>query len=195
MSNLIRPACVLFLLLSAVMGVLYPYAVFGVGQTVFATQANGSLIRQNGTVVGSALIGQSFAGPAVFWSRPSATGPMPNNPQASGGSNLGPRNPALADTVKARIEVVRAAHPEQTGPVPLDLVTASASGLDPHISPAAARYQASRVAEARNLPVEQVQRMIDAHTESPSLMLLGDARVNVLALNFALQARAPLRPQ
>jgi K+-transporting ATPase ATPase C chain len=186
MRSLLRPALVLFALLSLITGILYPAVVFGIAQGLFPEQANGSLIRRGNTVVGSALIGQSFSGPDVFWSRPSATGPQPNNALASSGSNLGPRNPALAEAAKGRIEAVRAAHPDQTGPVPLDLVTASASGLDPHISPAAAQYQAQRVATARKLPLAEVQRLIAVHTEAPDWGLFGEPRVNVLRLNLAL---------
>ena len=154
----------------------------------FPHQANGSLITQGGKAVGSELIGQSFTEPGHFWGRPSATAPMPYNASASGGSNLGPTNPALTDAVKARIEALRAADPGNTRPVPVDLVTASASGLDPHISPAAAAYQAERVARARSLPVAQVQALVQLHTENPWLGLLGEPRVNVLALNLALDA-------
>ena len=145
-----------------------------------------SLITQGGKAVGSELIGQSFTGPGHFWGRPSATAPMPYNAAASGGSNLGPTNPALDEAVKARIDALRAADPGNTQPVPVDLVTASASGLDPHISPAAAAYQTERVARARGLPVAQVQALVLRHTDNPWLGLLGEPRVNVLALNLAL---------
>lgn len=185
-GGLMRPAFTLFVVLSIVTGLLYPLAVTGVAQTAFPHQANGSLITQGGKTVGSELIGQSFTEPGHFWGRPSATAPMPYNASASGGSNLGPTNPALTDAVKARIEALRAADPGNTHPVPVDLVTASASGLDPHISPAAADYQAARVAKARGLPLTQVQRVVQQHTESPWLGLLGEPRVNVLALNMAL---------
>ena len=187
-SSILRPALTLFVMLSLVTGLLYPLAVTGVAQTAFTHQANGSLITQAGKAVGSELIGQSFTEPGHFWGRPSATAPMPYNASASGGSNLGPTNPALADAVKARIEALRAADPANTRPVPVDLVTASASGLDPHISPAAADYQAARVAKARGLPLAQVQALVQQHTESPWLGLLGEPRVNVLALNLALDA-------
>ena len=184
--SIVRPALILFVILSVVTGLLYPLAVTGVAQAVFSHQANGSLITQNGKVVGSELIGQSFTAPGHFWGRPSATAPMPYNAAASGGSNQGPTNPALVDAVKARIESLRAADPGNTRAVPVDLVTASASGLDPHISPAAADYQAARVAKARGLPLAQVQALVQQHTEAPWLGLLGEPRVNVLALYLAL---------
>ena len=187
-SGLLRPALTLFAALSLITGLLYPLLVTGVAQTAFPHQANGSLITQGGKTVGSELIGQSFTEPGHFWGRPSTTAPMPYNASASGGSNLGPTNPALADAVKARIEALRAADPGNTRPVPVDLVTASASGLDPQISPAAADYQAARVAKARGLPLAQVQALVQQHTESPWLGLLGEPRVNVLALNLALEA-------
>ncbi len=186
---LLRPTLVLFVLLSLVTGVLYPLAVTGVAQSVFPHEVAGSLIRDRaGHAVGSVLIGQNFTGPGHFWGRPSATAPMPYNAGASGGSNLGPANPALAEAVKARIEALRAADPGNTAPVPVDLVTASASGLDPHISVAAARYQAPRVARARGLPLERVEALVRSHTEAPLLPWLGEAGVNVLALNLALDA-------
>ena len=187
-GSLLRPALTLFVVLSIVTGLLYPLAVTGVAQAVLPNQANGSLITQGGKPVGSELIGQSFSEPGHFWGRPSATAPMPYNAAASGGSNLGPTNPALAEAVKARIAALRAADPGNTQPVPVDLVTASASGLDPHISPAAAAYQAPRVARARGLPLAQVQTLVQQHTESPWLGWLGEPRVNVLALNLALDS-------
>ena len=189
-TSIVRPALILFVILSVVTGLLYPLAVTGVAQAVFSHQANGSLITQNGKVVGSELIGQSFTAPGHFWGRPSTTVPMPYNAAASGGSNQGPTNPALVDAVQARIKALRAADPDNTRAVPVDLVTASASGLDPHISPAAADYQAARVAKARGLPLAQVQALVQQHTEAPWLGLLGEPRVNVLALNLALN-RAP----
>ena len=185
-TSIVRPALILFVILSVVTGLLYPLAVTGVAQAVFSHQANGSLITQNGKVVGSELIGQSFTAPGHFWGRPSATAPMPYNAAASGGSNQGPTNPALVDAVKARIESLRAADPGNTRAVPVDLVTASASGLDPHISPAAADYQTARVAKARGLPLAQVQTLVQQHTEAQWLGLLGEPRVNVLALYLAL---------
>lgn len=187
-GSLVRPAVTLFVVLSLITGLLYPLAVTGVAQTAFPHQANGSLITRDGKAVGSELIGQSFTQPGHFWGRPSATAPMPYNAAASGGSNLGPTNPALTEAVKARTEALRAADPGNTRPVPVDLVTASASGLDPHISPAAAAYQAERVARARSLPVAQVQALVLQHTDTPWLGLLGAPRVNVLALNLALDA-------
>lgn len=187
-GSLLRPAVTLFVALSLVTGLLYPLAVTGVAQAVFPHQANGSLVTQGSKPVGSELIGQSFTQPGHFWGRPSATAPMPYNAAASGGSNLGPTNPALTEAVKARVEALRAADPGNARPVPVDLVTASASGLDPHISPAAADYQAARVAKARGLPLEQVQALVRQHTESPWLGWLGEPRVNVLALNLALES-------
>jgi len=193
-SGLLRPAVTLFIVLSVVTGLLYPLVVTRVAQTAFPHQANGSLITHGGKVVGSELIGQSFTTPGYFWGRPSATGPMAYNAAASGGSNLGPTNPALVDAVKARIEELRAADPGNTRPVPVDLVTASASGLDPHISPAAAEFQAGRVAQARGLPLSQVQALVQQNTEGPFLGLMGESRVNVLALNLALDVAKPASP-
>jgi potassium-transporting ATPase KdpC subunit len=184
MKTLIRPALVLFAALTVVTGVVYPLAVTGIAQLAFPSQANGSLIERDGKVVGSALIGQSFSDPRHFWSRPSATAPAAYNASASGGSNLGPLNPALVDAVKARIAALRA----NTAPVPIDLVTASASGLDPHISRAAADYQAARVARVRNLPLAQVHQLVEQYTQRPWLFL-GEPVVNVLQLNLALDAR------
>lgn len=189
-SPMLRPALVLFLVLSLLTGLLYPLLVTGVAQAAFPHQANGSLIQRNGQAVGSELIGQSFSQPGHFWSRPSATGPMAYNGGASSGSNLGPSNPALAEAVQARIGALRAADPGNTAPVPVDLVTASASGLDPHISLAAARYQVARVARVRGLPAEQVNALVDQHTEGAWLGFMGEARVNVLPLNLALDAQA-----
>jgi K+-transporting ATPase ATPase C chain len=186
MLKLLRPALVLFALLSVLTGLLYPLAVTGAAQALFPAQAEGSLVLRGGKPVGSSLIGQNFSDPAHFWGRPSATTPMPYNAAASGGSNQGPLNPALADAVKSRVEALRAADPGNMQPVPVDLVTASASGLDPHISPAAARYQAARVARLRKLPPDRVEQLIEHHTEGPWLGLLGEPRVNVLALNLAL---------
>ena len=189
MTNILRPALVLFVLLSALTGIVYPLAVTGVAQAVFPAQAAGRLVMRDGVAVGSTLIGQNFSDPKHFWGRPSATAPMPYNGGASGGANQGPLNPALADAVKGRIEALRAADPGNTAPVPVDLVTASASGLDPDISPAAAHYQAARVARLRNLPIGQVEQLIDDHTDAPLWGLLGGVRVNVLALNLALDAQ------
>jgi K+-transporting ATPase ATPase C chain len=189
-SPVLRPALVLFAMLSLVTGLLYPLLVTGVAQAVFPHQANGSLIQRDGKAVGSELIGQPFSQPGHFWSRPSATGPMAYNAAASGGSNLGPSHPALTEAVQARIAALRAVDPGNTALVPVDLVTASASGLDPHISLAAARYQVARVTRVRGLPAEQVNTLVDQHTEGAWLGFMGEARVNVLALNLALDAQA-----
>jgi K+-transporting ATPase ATPase C chain len=189
-EGLLRPAIFLFVVLSLVTGLFYPLVVTGIAQTAFPDAAGGSLIVRNGQAVGSALIGQSFTDPKHFWGRPSATGPMSHNAEASSGSNLGPMNPALVDAVKARIDALRSSDPGNTAAVPVDLVTASASGLDPHISRAAADYQVKRVATARGLPVSEVQGLVDAHTEWPWLGFLGEARVHVLALNLALDAHS-----
>ncbi|MFZ3140578.1 potassium-transporting ATPase subunit KdpC [Polaromonas sp.] len=192
MKNILRPAGVLFLALALLTGVAYPLAVTGAAQLLFPAQAGGSLILRDGKPVGSSLIGQNFSDPGHFWSRPSATGPMPYNASASSGSNQGPLNPALVDAVKGRIEALHAADPGNAAPVPVDLVTASASGLDPHISPAAARYQSARVARVRHLPLEKVQQLVAQETEAPWLGLLGEARVHVLKLNLALDALTPV---
>lgn len=186
MSSIVRPAVTLFAVLTIATGLAYPALVAGAAKVVYPHQAAGSLIERGNDTVGSSLIGQNFSGPTYFWSRPSATGPMPNNPTASSGSNLGPTNPALADAVKGRIDAVRAAHPDQKGAVPAELVTASASGLDPHISPAAAYYQVNRVAKARGLSPEVVGRLIGDHVEGAQWRLFGEPRVNVLELNLAL---------
>lgn len=191
MTSLFRPALTLFVLLALITGLAYPLAVTGVAQLVFPAQANGSLVKVNGVVVGSALIGQSFSQPGHFWSRPSATAPEAYNAAASSGSNLGPSNPALQEAVAARIAALRAADPGNTSPVPVDLVTASASGLDPHISRAAADYQLSRVARARGLAPARVHALLEQHTEGTVLGFLGEPRVNVLQLNLALDALAP----
>ncbi len=191
MKNTLRPALVLFGLLSILTGLVYPFAVTGAAQALFPAQAAGSLVLRDGKPVGSALIGQSFSEPKHFWGRPSATSPMPYNASASSGSNQGPLNPALTDAVKGRIKALRAADPGNTAPVPVDLVTASASGLDPHISPAAAHYQVARVARERQLPAERVQAVVDGLVEKPLLGVLGEAQVNVLRLNLALDAATP----
>ncbi|HUI59217.1 MAG TPA: potassium-transporting ATPase subunit KdpC [Steroidobacteraceae bacterium] len=187
MTTLLRPALVLFLLLTVLTGLIYPAAVTGLAQLLFRDQANGSLVMAGGQAVGSAVIGQSFSDPKYFWSRPSATSPQPYNGLASGGSNLGPLNPALTDAVKSRIDALRAADPAQAqSPVPVDLVTASASGLDPDISVAAALYQADRVARARSLQPAAVRALIAAHTRGRLLGFMGEPRLNVLELNLAL---------
>jgi K+-transporting ATPase ATPase C chain len=185
----LRPAILLTLVLIVLTGLAYPLVVTGVAQILFPRQANGSLILKEGKVVGSSLIGQPFDDSRYFWSRPSATSPFPYNAAASSGSNLGPTNPALADLVKARVEALRAADPGNTAPVPVDLVTASGSGLDPHISPAAAFYQVRRVARARALGEEAVRGLVERHIEGRQFGFLGEPRVNVLALNHALDAR------
>ena len=190
MQSILRPALALFAALTLACGVLYPLLVTGVAQAAFPVQANGSLVEQDGQVVGSRLIGQSFSAPGYFWGRPSATAPMANNGGGSSGSNQGPLNPALQEAVKGRIAALRALDPGSTAPVPVDLVTSSASGLDPEISVAAARYQTARVARARQLPAQQVGALVEAHTERPFLGLFGAARVNVLALNMALDAES-----
>ena len=191
-EGLLRPAVALFIVLSLITGLAYPLLTTSIAQAVFPGQANGSLIRDGkGRIVGSSLIGQAFADPGHFWGRPSATTPMPYNAGSSGGSNLGPSNPALQETVKARIEALRAADPGNAAPVPVDLVTASGSGLDPEISRAAADYQAARVARARGLPEAQVRSLVEQHTLHPWLGFLGEPRVNVLELNLALDALAP----
>jgi K+-transporting ATPase ATPase C chain len=190
MASTLRPALVVFGALTLLCGVLYPAAVTGIGRVAFSHQVDGSLVDAGGKTVGSSLIGQPFAQPGHFWGRPSATTPMPYNAAGSGGSNQGPTNPALLDAVKERIAALRAADPGNRAPVPVDLVTASASGLDPEISVAAAEYQAARVAAARGLPVAQVRALIDRHRQEPVLGFLGEARVNVLALNLALDGKA-----
>ena len=184
----LRPALVLFLLLTVLTGLLYPLLVTGLAQLLFPHQAAGSVLTRDGHMVGSRLIGQSFSDPRYFWSRPSATTPQPYNGTASTGSNLGPLNPALLDAVRTRIAALHAADPDNHSPVPVDLVTASGSGLDPEVSVAAASYQAARVARARGLAPERVQALIAQHTEGRLLGVLGEPRVNVLELNLALDA-------
>jgi potassium-transporting ATPase KdpC subunit len=191
MNTFLRPALVLFIALSLLCGVAYPLVVTGLGQALFPAQAAGSLIVKDGKAVGSTLIGQSFSDPKHFWGRPSATGPMPYNAQASSGSNQGPLNPALTDAVKVRIAALREADPANTAAVPVDLVTASASGLDPHISVAAARFQAPRVARLRGVPLAQVEALVEQHTEGRWLGFLGEPRVAVLPLNLALDSAKP----
>lgn len=185
-AGLLRPALVVFVALSIVTGLLYPGVVTGIARTVFPHEAAGSLIERDGKTVGSELIGQPFSEPKYFWGRLSATAPMPYNAAASVGSNLGPSNAALTDAARARIDALREADPDNKAPVPVDLVTASASGLDPHISPAAATYQAARVARVRNLPLDKVEALIAANTEGPGLGVFGEPGVNVLKLNLAL---------
>jgi K+-transporting ATPase ATPase C chain len=182
----LKPAVLMLVLLTALAGAIYPALITGLAQALFPKQANGSLVEQDGKVVGSELIGQPFSDPKYFWPRPSATGPVPYNAGASSGSNQGPLNPALEDAVKARIAALKTADPGNTAPIPVDLVTASGSGLDPHISPAAAEYQVMRVARIRGLAHKEVRRLVAAHTESRQLGGLGEPRVNVLTLNLAL---------
>lgn len=189
MGRIIRNALAMLVLMTAITGIAYPLAVTGLAQLLFPAQANGSLIGKEGKPVGSTLIGQSFTDPAYFWGRPSATTPQPNNGASSSGSNLGPSNPALAEAARQRIAALRAADPGNTAPVPVDLVTASGSGLDPDISPAAAAYQVPRVARARGLSQSQVQAMVAMATTGRQLGVLGEPRVNVLKLNLALDGR------
>jgi K+-transporting ATPase ATPase C chain len=184
-----RAAIVSLAMLTVVTGIAYPLVVTGVAQVVFPYQANGSLIVKDGKTVGSALIGQPFDDPKYFWGRPSATSPFGYNAGASSGSNLSPTNPALISAVQGRVDALRAADPGNTAPVPVDLVTASGSGLDPHITPAAALYQVSRVARERKLSPDAVRTLVQRHIEGRFLGLLGEPRVNVLALNLALDGR------
>jgi K+-transporting ATPase ATPase C chain len=186
----LKPAVVVFGLLTVLTGAAYPALITGIAQTVFPDQANGSLIVQDGKTVGSRLIGQSFSDPGHFWGRPSATAPMPFNAASSGGSNQGPLNPALEEAVKGRIEALKASDPTQTAPIPVDLVTTSGSGLDPHISVAAAQWQAPRIARLRDLPEARVRELIASHMEGRQLGILGEPRVNVLALNLGLDKLA-----
>jgi potassium-transporting ATPase KdpC subunit len=188
MRNEIRPALVILVVMTVVTGVLYPLLVTGIAQLAFPRQANGSLIVRGGVVVGSSWVGQTFTEPRYFWGRLSATSP-PYNAGASSGSNLGPTNPALLDAVRGQIEALRAADPEAPLPVPVDLVTASGSGLDPHISVAAAEYQVRRVANARGLEPAAVRRLVGEHTTGRFLGVIGEPVVNVLELNLALDAR------
>lgn len=186
MSSLIRPAIVLFLMMTVITGIAYPLVITGIAQVAFPDQAGGSLLMKGGKAVGSHLIGQSFSDPKYFWSRPSATSPQPYNGLASSGSNLGPINPALTAGIKKNIDALRAVDPTNTAPVPVDLVTASGSGLDPEISLAGARYQVARLARVRGLSAPAVQGLIDSHAQGRWLGVLGEPRVNVLELNLAL---------
>src|SRR6266542_2617269 len=186
MLSQLRPAILVLVLLTVVAGVVYPLVVTGIAQAVFPFQAQGSLVVKDGKVVGSALIGQPFDDPKYFWSRPSATSPFADNAAASSGSNLSPTNPDLVKAAQGRVDALRAADPGNTAPVPVDLVTASGSGLDPHISPAAALYQAPRVARVRGIDAAAVRALVERHIEGRSLGILGEPRVNVLLLNLDL---------
>lgn len=188
MAKELRPALVLFVLFSAITGIAYPLLVAAIAQATMPEQANGSLILRQGKPIGSALIGQPFTDSRYFWGRPSATRPQPYDAMASGGTNLGPTNPALVETAKARLAALRAADPGNPSPVPVDLVAASASGLDPHISPAAAEYQVPRVARLRGLDPQRLRGLVAEHTQARQFGLFGEARVNVLQLNLALDA-------
>lgn len=188
MLTLIRNAFVMLLLMTVLTGAAYPLVATGLAQAIFPAQSNGSLVMKDGKAVGSSLIGQSFTEPKYFWGRPSATTPMADNGASSTGSNLGPTNPALTDAVKQRIDALRTADPGNDAPVPVDLVTASGSGLDPEISPAAAQYQLMRVAKARGVEPAKVQQLVVQATTGRQFGLLGEPRVNVLQLNLALDA-------
>ena len=197
MISQVRPALVIFAVLSVFTGFAYPFVVTGLAEAIFPRQAAGSLIERGGRVVGSTLIGQSFTEAKYFWGRPSATSTGPYNATASGGSNQGPLNPALIDAVKSRVQALREADPHNSLPIPVDLVTASASGLDPHISIAAAEYQVARVARVRGLPEETVRALVAKHSKGRVLGLFGEPTVNVLELNLALddlQGPGSVRP-
>lgn len=186
MKAVLRPAMVLFFALTLICALLYPLVITVIGRLVFSYQVGGSILMHKGQAVGSLLIGQSFTSPRYFWGRPSATTPMPNNGEASKGSNLGPTNPAKMDSIKKRVQALKAVDPTNTAPIPIDLVTASASGLDPEISLAAAYYQLARVARERHITIEQVQKLIDKYSQSSDFDFLGEPRINVLTLNLAL---------
>jgi len=186
MKEQLRPALMTLALLTLLTGLLYPLAITGLAQLLFPHQANGSLMVREGKIIGSELIGQPFDAPGYFWSRPSATAPFPYNAAASSGSNLGPTNPALIDAVKARIAALKAADPDNPARIPVDLVTASGSGLDPHISPAAANYQVRRIARARGMDEPTVRQLVAQHRQERQWGILGEPRVNVLELNLAL---------
>jgi K+-transporting ATPase ATPase C chain len=193
MKKLIRQCVVLFIAMTVLTGILYPLAATGLAQALFHTKANGSLVEKDGKTVGSTLIGQAFSEPGYFWGRPSATAPNPNNGASSSGSNQGPTNPALTDAVKQRINALKQVDPSNDAAVPVDLVTASGSGLDPEISPAAAEYQVARVAHVRNLDTGKVRELVAANTQGRQFGVLGEPRVNVLALNLALDRMAPAK--
>jgi K+-transporting ATPase ATPase C chain len=191
LRSTIRPALVLFATMTVLTGFIYPLVVTGFAKAIFPAKAAGSLIEKDGKVVGSTLIGQNFSDPKYFWGRPSATGPMPYNAAASSGSNQGPLNPALHDAVKARVEALRAADPDNQASVPVDLVTASGSGLDPHVSVAAAKYQVARVARIRSMDAAAIDSLVADNTQGRLLGFLGEPRVNVLQLNLALDGQGP----
>ena len=193
MFKVIKPSLLMLLFFTVLTGAIYPMAVWVTTQSLFFWQANGSLLVEGKTVLGSELIGQNFTNPDYFWGRPSATSTSPYNGSASGGSNLGPTNPALTETILARIKILRDAETQHELTIPVDLVTTSASGLDPHISPAAAMFQASRVSAARKLSIQQVQELVSRFTEQRQWFILGEPRVNVLKLNLALDNR-PVTP-
>jgi K+-transporting ATPase ATPase C chain len=188
-TRYLRPGLTLVSALTLIVGVIYPLAIAGVSRLAFARQADGSLLHRNGQLIGSELIGQNFTDPKYFWGRPSATTPQPYNGINSGGSNLGPLNPALIDKVKANAKALHDADPSNQAQIPVELVTASTSGLDPQISPAAALYQAARVARARNMPIGKIRGLIEAHERYPILGVIGEPVVNVLALNLDLDAQ------
>jgi K+-transporting ATPase ATPase C chain len=194
----LRPALTVFALLTLLTGFVYPAFVTIIAQGIFSREANGSVLMRDGKAIGSGLIGQPFDDPRYFWGRPSATEKVAYNAASSGGSNLGPTNPALLEAVSQRIEAIRKAHPDQSGPIPLDLVTTSASGLDPHISRATAEYQIARVAKVRGLSTDAVRQLVSKQTESRTFGVLGESRVHVLKLNLALdefeRAGAPANP-
>jgi K+-transporting ATPase ATPase C chain len=189
MIKLIRQSILMLTVMTLVTGVVYPLVVTGIAQVAFPRTANGSVMVKDGTPLGAELIGQSFTDPKYFWPRPSATSPFPDNPSSSGASNLGPTNPALTDAIKQRIDALRAADPGNSAAVPVDLVTASASGVDPDISPAAATFQIPRVARVRGMSIEDVTRLVDAAAQARQLGVLGEPRVNVLKLNLMLDRK------
>jgi K+-transporting ATPase ATPase C chain len=189
MGKILRQSLLMLVAMTVLTGIAYPLLVTGAAQLLFHDAANGSIIERGGKALGSELIGQPFTDPKYFWSRPSATSPFVDNSASSGASNLGPTNPALTDAVKQRINALQAADPDNKTPVPVDLVTASGSGLDPHISPAAAQYQLARVARARGVPEAKVAEMVTGATEGRQFGILGEPRVNVLKLNLALDGK------
>jgi K+-transporting ATPase ATPase C chain len=191
--KLIKETAIIFLVLTAITGLIYPLAMTGIGQIFFHHQANGSIIEQSGRKIGSELIGQEFNQPGYFWSRPSATGGVSYNAAASSGSNLGPSNPALLNAVKTRIDKLKLADPEQNGPIPVDLVTASGSGLDPDISPAAAEFQLERVAKARSIQVDELRQMVKQQIAYRQFGVLGESRINVVKLNPLLDKIYPIQ--